>query len=143
MDVVLSSLTVSFDESRFATLIEAYNLLNRPPGLIMEKIVEYSEANLASSMRKILGVEGDPSVDELTIDELCQRQIKNAADLQNILTLFSSIVWQTISSYVKIQQFYRKSETAIRDLAFSKLNGAKEHLWNINQVANQRSRFDI
>ena len=136
LDAVLSSLTVSFDECRFTTLIEAYNLLNRQPGHIMEKVIEYSERNIRSSIRKIVGVEGDPSADALSIDEVCARQIKGATELCNILTLFSSIVWQILSSYSQIQSWYRKSESAIRDLAFAKLNSAKSNMWDMVQVTH-------
>ena len=95
-----------------------------------------SERNVTSSIRKILGVEGDAEAATMTIESVCARQIKSASELSNILTLFSSIVWQILSSYSMIQSWYRKSESAIRDLAFSKLNGAKENIWEMVQVKN-------
>ena len=53
-------------------VILAYELLNRQPGLIIEKILIYLENNINSSMRKILGVEGDTDYDKLSLDVICE-----------------------------------------------------------------------
>ena len=53
-------------------VISAYELLNRQPGLIIEKILIYLENNINSSMRKILGVEGDTDYDKLSLDVICE-----------------------------------------------------------------------
>ena len=50
----------------------AYELLNRQPGLIIEKILIFLENNINSSMRKILGVEGDTDYDKLSLDVICE-----------------------------------------------------------------------
>ena len=46
--------------------------MNRQPGLIIEKILIYLENNINSSMRKILGVEGDTDYDKLSLDVICE-----------------------------------------------------------------------
>ena len=100
----------------------------------MEKVIEYAEKNICSSIRKILGVAGDPVSENLTIEVVCSERIQSGEEMCNILILFSSIVWQILSSYVNIQDWYRKTETAIRDLAYSKLDAAKTGIWDLVQV---------
>ena len=92
LDEVLSQQTIRYDQDRFRSLLEgkffltkpkpttsdfdknnsAYELLNRQPGLIIEKILIYLENNINSSMRKILGVEGDTDYDKLSLDVICE-----------------------------------------------------------------------
>lgn len=100
----------------------------------MEKVIQYTQTNLAGSLRKILGAAGDPEAEEKNIEEVCKERVTSASQLANVLTLFSSIVWQILKSFVNIQEFYRKSESAVRDLAFNKLNTAKEDIWQTVQV---------
>ena len=134
LDAVLSALTISYDESRFTTLVDAYTLLARQPGQVMEKVIQYTQTNLVGSLRKILGAAGDPEAEEKNIEEVCKERVTSATQLANVLALFSSIVWQILKSFVNIQEFYRKSESAVRDLAYNKLSTAKEDIWQTVQV---------
>ena len=104
----------------------------------MEKVIQYTQANLVGSLRKILGAAGDPEAEEKKIDEVCAERVTTAQQLANVLTLFASIIWQILRSFVKIQEFYRRSESAVRDLAFSKLNAAKDDIWQTVQVMLKR-----
>lgn len=133
LDTILSSLTSNYDDKRFNSLLEAYDLLKRPPGQIMEKIVDYTEQNIESCFRKIVGVETPSTQSDTDLYTVCADRIKTPADLCNTLTLFSSIIWQILSSFTRIQQRYRKSDTAIRELAFSKLTPKKAGMWDIVQ----------
>ena len=58
-------------------MYSAYDLLNRQPGLIIEKIIIYVEKNIKSSMRKILGVEGDLDYDLLSLEIVCETKEHN------------------------------------------------------------------
>ena len=57
----------------------------------------------------------------------------------SILSLFSSIVWQMLTSFKSIQEHYNNnSKSAIRDLANSKFNAGKEHIWDEIQTSCKR-----
>ena len=57
----------------------------------------------------------------------------------SILSLFSSIVWQMLTSFKSIQEHYNNnSKSAIRDLANSKFNSGKEHIWDEIQTSCKR-----
>ena len=47
-------------------------LLNRQPGLIIEKVLINVEKNINSAMRKILGVEGDTDYEKISIKLICE-----------------------------------------------------------------------
>ena len=101
LDEVLIQQTIKYDGDRFNSLIEgidikqdfclftmshlinmvilAYDLLNRQPGLIIEKIILCVENNIDSSMRKILGVEGDMDYDLLSIEIVCETKENSSA----------------------------------------------------------------
>ena len=135
LDTILCSLISNFDEIRFTSLVEAYELLKIPPGLIMDKINHFTKDSLQNCFNKITGQEmiiANSSEDAQPNPHLAER-IQTPSDLCNTLTLFASIVWQILSSYTSIQSYYRKADTAVRDLAFSKLSQRKSAIWELVQ----------
>ena len=56
--------------------------------MIIEKVLILTQKNIDSSLRKILGVEGDADYDKLSVELICQTKIQSVDIMISILTLF-------------------------------------------------------
>lgn len=128
LDTILCSLISNFDEIRFTSLVEAYELLKIPPGLVMDKINQFTKDSLQNCFNKVTAREIFPN-EEAGIEI----PIGTPEDQCNKLAIFASIVWQILTAYTCIQSFYRKEDTAVRDLAFCKLSQRKNAIWELVQ----------
>ncbi|CBY14556.1 unnamed protein product [Oikopleura dioica] len=130
LDTILCSLVSNYDEIRFTSLVEAYELLKIPPGLVMDKINQLTKDSLQNCFNKVTARGMFPNEED-------QADIENPnetpEDQCNKLAIFASIVWQILTAYTSIQSFYRKSDTAVRDLAFCKLSQRKNAIWELVQ----------
>ena len=83
------------------SLVEAYTLLGRQPGMIIEKVLLMTQKNIESSLRKILGVEGDQDYDKLSVELICEAKVQSVDIMISILTLFRYLLQYCIESNLK------------------------------------------
>ena len=60
-----------------------------------------TQKNIESSLRKILGVEGDQDYDKLSVELICEAKVQSVDIMISILTLFRYLLQYCIESNLK------------------------------------------